>query len=429
MRNACIICCESFLRGDSDALTALSCGHVFHIKCADMWFMSQNHLGTYPKARTCPNCRTPVDTKRIIEKLYFEFADNTLFEKVTDNVDMNVSLKENEDIDEQPCSSDSLHENITQYSKKSSMKEFIENTTASIDSLVSRLKKSKLETLLYKQQLDIMKLKLDTYKGSGKLINCLQKDCLRLKRNNLAFTHIKRIMDENVDIDKVIDIMKKLGNMPTFIRAMHASFLNFKKETLQTHAENKRLREFHQKQLRKESLPNDTPIIKPDAEFKSYKSFSNVLTDVQHYLNKCGKKSNPILPDIKKQPTLTDYENNILSNQKPKYLFKKNSNIKRARLDQNSKPSFSGEPFSLDSSDLNIEINLQSPIHGPNIESKIIPCQYNTEDYTKSLYNDGIKDFYEKYLIDSNSYENDAPKPSTDKPLPLNEFNDNAATK
>ena len=68
MRCQCIICSELFEK-DSE-IAALMCGHTFHNHCLSQW------LG---QSSTCPHCRKRVTRTQVINKLFFDIAedDNT----------------------------------------------------------------------------------------------------------------------------------------------------------------------------------------------------------------------------------------------------------------------------------------------------------------------------------------------------------------
>ncbi|GAB1294667.1 E3 ubiquitin-protein ligase TRAIP [Apodemus speciosus] len=65
IRALCTICSDFF--DHSRDVAAIHCGHTFHLQCLIQWFE------TAP-SRTCPQCRIQVGKKSIINKLFFDLA-------------------------------------------------------------------------------------------------------------------------------------------------------------------------------------------------------------------------------------------------------------------------------------------------------------------------------------------------------------------
>ncbi|XP_074139395.1 E3 ubiquitin-protein ligase TRAIP [Sminthopsis crassicaudata] len=65
IRAICTICSDFF--DHSRDVAAIQCGHTFHLACLFKWFDSA-------PSRTCPQCRIQVGKKSIINKLFFDLA-------------------------------------------------------------------------------------------------------------------------------------------------------------------------------------------------------------------------------------------------------------------------------------------------------------------------------------------------------------------
>ncbi|XP_062619206.1 E3 ubiquitin-protein ligase TRAIP-like [Saccostrea cucullata] len=68
MKAQCSICSELFVIDQSVAIAAVPCGHTFHRGCLSTWLQKSN---------TCPSCRSRVDPKRVINRLYFDLDDDS----------------------------------------------------------------------------------------------------------------------------------------------------------------------------------------------------------------------------------------------------------------------------------------------------------------------------------------------------------------
>ncbi|XP_036122637.1 E3 ubiquitin-protein ligase TRAIP [Molossus molossus] len=99
IRAICTICSDFF--DHSRDVAAIHCGHTFHLQCLIQWF------DTAP-SRTCPQCRVQVGRKTIINKLFFDLAqeeegvlDAEFLKNELDNVRAQLSQKEREKRDSQ----------------------------------------------------------------------------------------------------------------------------------------------------------------------------------------------------------------------------------------------------------------------------------------------------------------------------------------
>ncbi|KAF6101471.1 TRAF interacting protein [Phyllostomus discolor] len=99
IRALCTICSDFF--DHSRDVAAIHCGHTFHLQCLIQWF------DTAP-SRTCPQCRIQVGKRTIINKLFFDLAqdeegvlDAEFLKNELDNVRAQLSHKEREKRDSQ----------------------------------------------------------------------------------------------------------------------------------------------------------------------------------------------------------------------------------------------------------------------------------------------------------------------------------------
>ncbi|KAM6169536.1 E3 ubiquitin-protein ligase TRAIP [Rhynchocyon petersi] len=99
IRALCTICSDFF--DHSRDVAAIHCGHTFHLQCLIQWFE------TAP-SRTCPQCRIQVGKKSIINKLFFDLAqeeeivlDAEFLKNELDNTRAQLAQKEKEKRDSQ----------------------------------------------------------------------------------------------------------------------------------------------------------------------------------------------------------------------------------------------------------------------------------------------------------------------------------------
>ncbi|PNI80582.1 TRAIP isoform 7 [Pan troglodytes] len=91
IRALCTICSDFF--DHSRDVAAIHCGHTFHLQCLIQWFE------TAP-SRTCPQCRIQVGKRTIINKLFFDLAqeeenvlDAEFLKNELDNIRAQLSQK------------------------------------------------------------------------------------------------------------------------------------------------------------------------------------------------------------------------------------------------------------------------------------------------------------------------------------------------
>uniref|UniRef100_A0A8C6EP28 RING-type domain-containing protein n=1 Tax=Marmota marmota marmota TaxID=9994 RepID=A0A8C6EP28_MARMA len=90
----CTMCPNDFFDHSRD-VAAIHCGHTFHLQCGLI-----QRFETAP-SRTCPQCRIQVGKRTIINKLFFDFAqeeesvlDAEFLKNELDNIRARLSQKE-----------------------------------------------------------------------------------------------------------------------------------------------------------------------------------------------------------------------------------------------------------------------------------------------------------------------------------------------
>lgn len=135
IRALCTICSDFF--DHSRDVAAIHCGHTFHLQCLIQWF------DTAP-SRTCPQCRIQVGRRSIINKLFFDLAqeeegvlDAEFLKNELDNVRAQLSQKEREKRDSQGII-DTLRDTLEE---RNATVESLQRALDEADMLCSTLKK------------------------------------------------------------------------------------------------------------------------------------------------------------------------------------------------------------------------------------------------------------------------------------------------
>ncbi|ELK25032.1 TRAF-interacting protein [Myotis davidii] len=135
IRALCTICSDFF--DHSRDVAAIHCGHTFHLQCLIQWF------DTAP-SRTCPQCRVQVGRRSIINKLFFDLAqeeegvlDAEFLKNELDNVRAQLSQKEREKRDSQGII-DTLRDTLEE---RNATVESLQRALDEADMLCSTLKK------------------------------------------------------------------------------------------------------------------------------------------------------------------------------------------------------------------------------------------------------------------------------------------------
>nr|XP_012378135.1 E3 ubiquitin-protein ligase TRAIP isoform X2 [Dasypus novemcinctus] len=135
IRALCTICSDFF--DHSRDVAAIHCGHTFHLQCLIQWFE------TAP-SRTCPQCRIQVGRRSIINKLFFDLAqeeesilDAEFLKNELDNTRAQLSQKEKEKRDSQAIID--------------TLRDTLEERNAMVESLQKALDKSEMFCSTLKQ--------------------------------------------------------------------------------------------------------------------------------------------------------------------------------------------------------------------------------------------------------------------------------------
>ncbi|XP_042834915.1 E3 ubiquitin-protein ligase TRAIP isoform X2 [Panthera tigris] len=137
IRALCTICSDFF--DHSRDVAAIHCGHTFHLQCLIQWFE------TAP-SRTCPQCRIQVGKRTIINKLFFDLAqeeesvlDAEFLKNELDNIRAQLSQKEKEKRDSQVII-DTLRDTLEE---RNATVESLQNALDKAEMLCSTLKQMK----------------------------------------------------------------------------------------------------------------------------------------------------------------------------------------------------------------------------------------------------------------------------------------------
>nr|XP_004664228.1 E3 ubiquitin-protein ligase TRAIP [Jaculus jaculus] len=148
IRALCTICSDFF--DHSRDVAAIQCGHTFHLQCLIQWFE------TAP-SRTCPQCRIQVGKRTIINKLFFDLAqeeesvlDAEFLKNELDNVRAQLSQKEKEKRD---------HQAIID-----TLRDTLEERNATVESLQKALDRAEMLCSALKKQMKCLEQQHDESK-------------------------------------------------------------------------------------------------------------------------------------------------------------------------------------------------------------------------------------------------------------------------
>nr|XP_012323177.1 E3 ubiquitin-protein ligase TRAIP isoform X2 [Aotus nancymaae] len=148
IRALCTICSDFF--DHSRDVAAIHCGHTFHLQCLIQWFE------TAP-SRTCPQCRIQVGRRTIINKLFFDLAqeeenvlDAEFLKNELDNIRAQLSQKEKEKRDTQLI--------------VDSLRDMLEERNATVESLQQALDKAEMLCSTLKKQMKYLERQQDETK-------------------------------------------------------------------------------------------------------------------------------------------------------------------------------------------------------------------------------------------------------------------------
>ncbi|EDL21239.1 TRAF-interacting protein, isoform CRA_b, partial [Mus musculus] len=148
IRALCTICSDFF--DHSRDVAAIHCGHTFHLQCLIQWFE------TAP-SRTCPQCRIQVGKKTIINKLFFDLAqeeenvlDAEFLKNELDSVKAQLSQKDREKRDSQAIID--------------TLRDTLEERNATVESLQNALNKAEMLCSTLKKQMKFLEQRQDETK-------------------------------------------------------------------------------------------------------------------------------------------------------------------------------------------------------------------------------------------------------------------------
>ncbi|XP_008851387.1 E3 ubiquitin-protein ligase TRAIP [Nannospalax galili] len=148
IRALCTICSDFF--DHSRDVAAIHCGHTFHLQCLIQWFE------TAP-SRTCPQCRIQVGKRTIINKLFFDLAqeeesvlDAEFLKNELDSIRAQLSQKEREERDSQAIID--------------TLRNTLEERNATVESLQKALDKEEMLCSTLKKQMKYLEQQQDETK-------------------------------------------------------------------------------------------------------------------------------------------------------------------------------------------------------------------------------------------------------------------------
>ncbi|XP_050996489.1 E3 ubiquitin-protein ligase TRAIP [Acomys russatus] len=169
IRALCTICSDFF--DHSRDVAAIHCGHTFHLECLIQWFE------TAP-SRTCPQCRIQVGKRTIINKLFFDLAqeedsvlDAEFLKNELDSVRAQLSQKEREKRDSQAIID--------------TLRDTLEERNATVESLKNALNKTEMLCSTLKKQMKFLEQQQDETKQAREEARQLKSKMKSMERIEL----------------------------------------------------------------------------------------------------------------------------------------------------------------------------------------------------------------------------------------------------
>uniref|UniRef100_A0A8C9NY80 RING-type domain-containing protein n=1 Tax=Spermophilus dauricus TaxID=99837 RepID=A0A8C9NY80_SPEDA len=201
LRALCTICSDFF--DHSCDVAAIHCGHTFHLQCLFQWFE------TAP-SWTCPQCRIQVGKRTIINKLFFDLAqeeesvlDAELLKNELDNIRAQLSQKERENWDSQVII-DTLEER---------------NTT--VESLQKALGKAEMLCSTLKKQMKFLEQQHDETKQA-------QEEAPRLRSKMKTMEQIEILLQSQWP--EVEEMIRDMGVGQSAVKQLAVYCVSLKKE-------------------------------------------------------------------------------------------------------------------------------------------------------------------------------------------------------
>ncbi|KAB0365125.1 hypothetical protein FD754_009281 [Muntiacus muntjak] len=182
IRALCTICSDFF--DHSRDVAAIHCGHTFHSQCLIQWFE------TAP-SRTCPQCRIQVGKRTIINKLYFDLAqeeenvlDAEFLKNELDNTRALLSRKEKEKRDSQLIID--------------SLRDTLDERNATVESLQRALDKAEMLCCTLKKQMKYLEQQQDEAKQAREEARRLRSKMKSLERIELLLQSQRPEVEEMI---------------------------------------------------------------------------------------------------------------------------------------------------------------------------------------------------------------------------------------
>ncbi|XP_006873712.1 PREDICTED: TRAF-interacting protein [Chrysochloris asiatica] len=182
IRALCTICSDFF--DHSRDVAAIHCGHTFHLHCLIQWFE------TAP-SRTCPQCRIQVGKRTIINKLFFDLAqeeenvlDAEFLKNELDNIRAQLSQKEKEKRDTQAII-DTLRDSL-------------EERNATVESLQQSLDKAEMLCSTLKKQMKYLEQQQDETKQAREEARRLRSKMKTMERIELLLQSQRPEVEEMI---------------------------------------------------------------------------------------------------------------------------------------------------------------------------------------------------------------------------------------
>ncbi|XP_034514234.1 E3 ubiquitin-protein ligase TRAIP isoform X1 [Ailuropoda melanoleuca] len=182
IRALCTICSDFF--DHSRDVAAIHCGHTFHLQCLIQWFE------TAP-SRTCPQCRIQVGRRTIINKLFFDLAqeeesvlDAEFLKNELDNTRAQLSQKEKEKRDSQAIID--------------TLRDTLEERNATVESLQKALDNAEMLCSTLKKQMKYLEQQQDESKQA-------QEEARRLRSKMKTMERIELLLQsQRPEVEEMI---------------------------------------------------------------------------------------------------------------------------------------------------------------------------------------------------------------------------------
>nr|XP_023476177.1 E3 ubiquitin-protein ligase TRAIP isoform X2 [Equus caballus] len=182
IRALCTICSDFF--DHSRDVAAIHCGHTFHLQCLIQWFE------TAP-SRTCPQCRIQVGRRTIINKLFFDLAqeeesvlDAEFLKNELDNTRAQLSQKEKEKRDSQVIID--------------TLRDTLEERNATVESLQRALDKAEMLCSTLKKQMKYLEQQQDETKQAREEARRLRSKMKTMERIELLLQSQRPEVEEMI---------------------------------------------------------------------------------------------------------------------------------------------------------------------------------------------------------------------------------------